>query len=311
MDAMRYELKYLLPVSLIPEISQFIRPHVQHDPYCAGRPGHCYTVRSLYFDSADLCFYFEKHDGVRVRRKLRVRTYNEPDPAAAVFIEIKRKFGRRGCKERVCLPLQNVGDVLQGAALCETVAEGPSGKNGNGNGSHPCLDPARVVRHQARAQRRRDRIVLAKVGQLMSAKKLRPAVLVAYEREAFIGQRDQRLRVTFDQNIRSLIDPSLAEIYHDRGLHQFESRNYVLELKFDNRMPRWMALLIRRLNLVARPYSKYCNGIDAWAQRVPQRDQDQQEEDRPPDTVESFLAKKQEKSPENDQRAREKLLGYG
>jgi len=237
-DAMRYELKYRLPVRTMAEIRQQIVPHVRFDPHCACRAGHHYTVRSIYFDSDDLCFYHEKYDGVRVRRKLRVRTYDEFDAESVAFIEIKRKFGRRGCKERLRLPLDLVATAL------------------NGNS-----------RREGLVQRRRDRIVLAKVSHLMALKKLRPVVLVTYEREAYIGQRDERLRVTFDRNIRSLIDPTLEQIHRERELQRFEDSFFVLELKFDNRMPGWMARLIRQLNLVAHPYSKYCHGIDTWSER--------------------------------------------
>ncbi|MFH1842598.1 MAG: polyphosphate polymerase domain-containing protein [bacterium] len=236
--AMRYELKYRLPIRVIAEIRDQIVPHVRFDPHCACRAGHHYTVRSIYFDSDDLCFYHEKHDGVRVRRKLRVRTYGEFAADSVAFIEIKRKFGRRGCKERLCLPLDLVATALNGGA-----------------------------RRDDLVQRRRDRIVLAKVGHLVALKKLRPVVLVTYEREAHIGRRDERLRVTFDRNIRSLIDPTLEQIHRERELQQFEDRNFVLELKYDDRMPGWMARLIRQLNLVANPYSKYCHGIDAWSER--------------------------------------------
>ena len=38
---------------------------------------------------------------VETRKKLRVRTYNTPERHSPVYLEIKRKFGRKGLKERL------------------------------------------------------------------------------------------------------------------------------------------------------------------------------------------------------------------
>lgn len=235
--AMRYELKYYLPLEVADDVRRFITPYVVHDPYCADLPGHRYTVRSIYLDTDDLRFYSEKLDSLNNRKKVRVRTYNEPDGDTEAFIEIKRKFGRLGSKDRLQLPWPKVDHALNGK------------------------DPAEVLsgRHF------RDRKTLEKIRFLMHVNELRPTVLVAYEREAFVGREDRRVRVTFDQNIRSLQHPTLDQIFAEQELRQFEDDHFILELKFDNVMPVWMSRLIRSHGLQAESYSKYCQGIDAWS----------------------------------------------
>jgi len=79
-----------------------------------------------------------------------------------------------------------------------------------------------------------------------------------------VGVENERWRVTLDHNLRSLHMPQLDDFFEEDGLQQFEERNFVLEMKFDQRMPRWMTTLVRRLNLRAQSYSKYVHGIDAW-----------------------------------------------
>jgi len=232
----RYELKYHIPRSMIPKIRELARPHVEHDVHCRDLPGKAYTVRSIYFDSKDLGFYFEKLDSVCVRKKLRVRTYNLPRDRAAAFLEIKRKIGRLGRKERLMLDLEKVNDALNGKDPQETLPD-------LGNGERQMLDRFRFN---------------------LKTSRLDPVVLVVYEREAFIGRTNDRWRMTLDQNIRSLINPSMDQIFEEEQLQAFEDRYFVLELKFDDFMPRWMTNLVSRLNLRPQAYSKYVKGIDAW-----------------------------------------------
>ena len=240
-EAQRYELKHRIPVSYMEAIREIVDPYVKHDEHCDSRPLNRYTVRSIYYDTQDLRFYFEKMASEKIRKKIRIRTYNLPEDKAPAFLEIKRKFNRLGAKERLCLPL----DVVDSAV--------------NGN------DPEEIVAGRPFTERR----MLDRFRFNLRVHSLRPVVLVAYEREAFIGRDNERVRVTLDQNIRSLSNPSLDQVFEDEILRQWETDYFVLELKFDDAMPRWMAHLIRRLNLRSHAYSKYCYGIDAW-RRIPQ-----------------------------------------
>ncbi len=235
-ETMRHELKFRLPVSAIEQIRPLINDHVAHDPHCADLPNHTYVVRSIYFDTDDLSFYHEKIDSVKTRRKLRVRTYNTPDNCDIAFVEIKRKFGRVGYKDRLLLPITMVDHALNGVPTEEVL-----GVDSNF----------------------RERSVLGKIRYLMNVKNLQPVVLVTYEREAFLGNLDPTNRVTFDQNIRSLLNPTMDQIFEEDSLIQFEDQEFVLELKFNRAMPRWMANLIRKMGLSSHSYSKYCTGIDA------------------------------------------------
>jgi len=235
-DGMRHELKFYLPIEMIDKIRPLIADHVRHDPYCANEPNNCYIVRSIYYDSDDLGFYHEKVDSVKTRRKLRVRTYNNHKTDSIAFVEIKRKFGRVGYKDRLMLPLDRV-DLAMNGVKPETVL--------GDDGSF------------------RDRSVLGKIRYLLNLKRLHPVVLVTYDREAFLGCRNETVRVTFDRNIRSLLNPTMEQMFDESSLVQFEDQRFVLELKFGDTMPEWMAILIRKLNLSSESYSKYCTGIDA------------------------------------------------
>lgn len=234
----RYELKYLLGVEAQETIRERIAPFTERDLHALDRPDFIYTVRSAYFDTDDLQYYYERQDGLKVRKKLRARVYNEANGTSPLFLEIKRKFNRRIFKERIAVPRASLDVVL------------------NGVDPHPerhLLDSSLPARHS-----------LGRFRYILTAAALHPVVLVAYEREAFVGRENHRVRVTFDMNLRSQMHPSLDGLCCEDDLRVFLSDHFVLELKFDVVMPEWMRRMVRQLGLSARPYSKYCFGIDAW-----------------------------------------------
>ncbi len=230
----RYEYKYRLPLTMVPELRRALVGCVAPDPFALNRPERRYTVRSIYFDSEDLVFYHEKADSVCVRKKLRIRGYERPADNAPIFFEIKRKHGRLGFKERLSLPASQLLPALAG-----------------GSGLEASLPFTK-------------RCVIQRFRYNVRANNLRPVVLVSYEREPMVGVDHPDSRVTFDLRLRSLIDPRLDQLFAERELRAFEDGHFILELKFDQRMPSWMARLVRDFDLRRQSYSKYCHGIDAW-----------------------------------------------
>src|SRR5699024_6341318 len=65
---------------------------------------------SVYYDTSRLRFYFEKIEGLKFRRKLRIRRYGETGEAAdensPVSVEIKQRVNRVTQKRRVILPYE-------------------------------------------------------------------------------------------------------------------------------------------------------------------------------------------------------------
>jgi hypothetical protein len=70
----RYEIKYLVDVAAVPQLCEDLTSRL--DPDEQGPAG--YGVWSLYYDTPGLRFYWEKIEGIRFRRKLRIRHYGEP-----------------------------------------------------------------------------------------------------------------------------------------------------------------------------------------------------------------------------------------
>lgn len=90
----RFELKYLVPREQLGALRADIAEQMSPDPH-GGTYG--YGVWSLYYDTSDYRFYWEKIDGIRFRRKLRISHYGDPGTvtgSSTVFLEVKQRVNR-------------------------------------------------------------------------------------------------------------------------------------------------------------------------------------------------------------------------
>ena len=99
-----------------------------------------------------------------------------------------------------------------------------------------------------------------------------PILHVRYFREPYVSDLESYGRVTFDRNL--CCRPTNGSIdldYDERDLLYYDdpisSHNYdspvLLEIKVEKQVPAWAIELIRKFNLMQRPYSKYCYGLDS------------------------------------------------
>lgn len=238
----RYELKYFIAEPEMDRVRALIAPFMESDPYSEGCAEGKYTVRSIYFDTPGLRFYYEKDAGTATRKKLRLRTYNLPCPESVAFFEIKRKYGTTILKERVGMPFRRAVALLR---------------------EHPAhrLDPESLSGLELSLAAR---ATLERFFFLEQVLRLRRTVLIVYDREAYVGIDNPRVRVTFDCDVRSTMHPDLEEIFEDKGLRHLTNRRQILEVKFNGAMPPWLRPVTRLLSRSNIPISKYCRGIDLW-----------------------------------------------
>lgn len=69
----RFELKYILPYQEVAKLKKEILEYAFFDPY--SKNDGKYYLSSLYYDTSDHKFYWEKVDGIKYRQKLRIRWY--------------------------------------------------------------------------------------------------------------------------------------------------------------------------------------------------------------------------------------------
>ena len=71
----RFELKYLASQRLAERLREELTARLDADLHSSAGS---YPVWSRYYDTEDLRFYWEKIEGIRFRRKLRIRHYGLP-----------------------------------------------------------------------------------------------------------------------------------------------------------------------------------------------------------------------------------------
>ena len=233
----RFELKYLLSWEAAEQLKQYLQRYLQPDAH--GDRNGTYVLSSLYYDTADQRFYWEKVEGIKFRRKLRIRHYEGQAALTAesqVFVEIKQRLDRVIQKRRVLLPYR---DAL---GLC----------------NH------RIIPHHAP----RDRAAIKEIHAMVWQYNLRPACITSYMRQAFVGSDyDIGLRVTFDTNIRYRAKD--LQLHSKKiGPFMLSPQRVIMEIKVNERVPYWITELVAEHNFALIRISKYCASLEAAA-RVP------------------------------------------
>lgn len=228
----RYEIKYLVPSENIPRLREELYRRLEVDAH-SDKGG--YGVWSTYYDTQGLRFYWEKIEGLKFRRKLRVRHYGDRFSVtddSIVHVEIKQRVSRVTQKRRIALPYR------QALALC---------------------DRHEMIEHHAS-----QRAFVDEVLELASLLQLRPTMMTGYQREAFVGHgADEGVRVTMDHRIRGRDrDFHFAADAENRLI--VPARFSVIEFKADERVPYWLTDLAANLDMPVIRVSKYCQGIEAY-----------------------------------------------
>ena len=228
----RFELKYLVDLKQAEQIKSVLMHYMTRDTN--GSSSGRYTISSLYYDSPSHKCYWEKENGLKFRRKLRIRHYVNDQmlvDETPVFLEIKQRVDRVTQKRRIRLPYK---DAL---LLC---------------------NDRQIPEHYPS-----DRAVISEIYVFVWQNNLAPACIVSYDRQAFIGTvYDAGLRVTFDTNITYQVHPLRLHESHN-NLPLMSPDNVILEIKVNERIPYWLTEVIAAHNLQLYRISKYCCSMDA------------------------------------------------
>ena len=227
----RHELKFLFPTAAKGDFLQGLDFGLAPDSN-AGDTG-AYRVSSLYYDTPRLDAVYEKIDGILRRKKFRLRYYGTPEPQpAAAFFEIKHRYGNKISKERVRLTPEMTQRLLaEQADLCE-------------------------LRQMADTSP-----VAGRILKFHAETPLQPVVIVSYLREAWVGSEDPSLRVTWDHELTAHPPDDYLSPGSSSGVQFLPSDQVVLEVKFDELLPRWLQQRLIHHGLRPIRYSKYLEAV--------------------------------------------------
>ncbi|MFQ5464395.1 MAG: polyphosphate polymerase domain-containing protein [Thermodesulfobacteriota bacterium] len=230
----RFEFKYILPTKRKEELERELRYFMALDPYVSARRRQKYFVRSLYFDDDVLTNYYEKTDGVMVRRKYRIRTYTDDRTEECVFfLEVKGRYNALVYKHRTPIARSFV-DRLEHSHR-EFV-----------EGLIDIVDQSEVIQ-----------------GFLFDCfrMRLRPTALVDYERRPYVSRYAPDFRITFDDALESTYTKTLFSGPVDRR-RIFLPGYSIVEVKFGRHIPSWFHRLIQSYELRRVSVSKYCRSME-------------------------------------------------
>ncbi len=229
----RYELKYVLPAADVERIVEDLKTMTEPDTH-GGLNG--YRLLSLYYDSPALDCFWAKIEGLKYRRKLRLRIYPGPelegglDHVTEGMVEIKQRMNRTVQKRRLKLPLEEAEQLCAG------------------------IMPERELDDM-------DRQVASEVQYMVRAMHLQPTCITAYRRQAFVGGLyDAGLRITFDTHVGYRVHGLKVNL--DANNHLFLSPDWsIMEVKVNDAIPDWVTSLLARHGCQMRRVSKYCAGV--------------------------------------------------
>ena len=216
----RREYKHLINAGERLVLEQRLSALMHRDSNCNGNKP-TYHIRSLYFENDANKILQEKLSGLALRDKYRIRYYNL-DPTY-IRLEKKSKRGAYGNKSGCLLTQKQCAQILAGDIGWMQSADNP---------------------------------LLRDTYLALTLYRLKPAVVVDYMREAFVLPMGN-VRITLDSNLRSSI---MTDGFFSKGLPTLSILQpglTVLEVKYDEYLPDFIAQAIQIGNRKDQAISKY------------------------------------------------------
>jgi SPX domain protein involved in polyphosphate accumulation len=227
----RYEFKYLLRAPQAAQVQSELSHFMTADEHASQALDDQYFVRSLYFENAACDHFYEKIDGIKTRRKYRLRTYgNGDDVRQPVYLEEKGRHNERTYKQRVEINRDHLELFLEPGRCHDLLAE------------------------------YRDLGLIQSFVFDCARRRLSPTIIVDYERKAFTSQFDVNFRVTFDRELRISATSRLFPPPH-AVFRQCVPGWTIMEIKFLRRQPAWFHRILQAHGLHRISFSKFVQGM--------------------------------------------------
>ena len=229
----RYEFKYLLTSKEREVIEDEISHFMTFDGHAHEALENSYFVRSLYFENADGSNYYEKIDGVGVRRKFRIRTYERQySEGLPIYLELKGRKNERTYKLRTKIEEEHI-QLFTNPQAHDTLIKEFDG--------HPLIEQFVYESHRKRVE---------------------PKVLVDYIRRPYTSDFDLNFRVTFDNRLSAAAANQLF-VKGNQNWRNCLPGYTIIEIKFHRKIPAWFHRILQVNDMRRLSISKFCKGMEA------------------------------------------------
>ena len=217
----RHEFKYVLDYSSYFSMCSKLSKLLKKDTH--GDNGK-YKVRSLYFDSINNIDYNTKMSGDFDRKKIRLRIYDSKDMKAKLEMKIKKDDYMR--KISLIISKEDAYKLIN-------------------------LDYSVLLKYFSYDS-------ASIIYKTMILGSYRPVSMVEYERVAFLYER-YNTRITFDMNIKS--SECNFDLFDKNPVYQdIISNKIILEVKYNEKLMKFIKDILVPYNLNRVAVSKYCMG---------------------------------------------------
>lgn len=215
----RHELKYIISSAYCHILRSRLKAAMKPDPH--GENG-VYRITSLYFDDIFHTAYNDKLLGLDVRKKYRIRYYNLSP--SVIRLEVKEKKGEMVSKRSIPLTYEEYKGFIRG--------------------DRDFLRKDKYIGTAAEEYYISDNLTA-----------LSPAVLVDYQREAYICPAGN-VRITFDSKLKTSLNADGLRGKED-FINVFNKGEIILEVKYDSFIPSYIQELLSGVPLARESVSKF------------------------------------------------------
>ena len=230
----RYEFKFLLDRKRANLIEKECRFFMKYDENINKKFDNRYFVRSLYFDNIFSSNFYEKVDGMKSRKKYRLRTYSKKENLnKPIFLEIKGRSNQRTYKNRTKINFNDLHIFFD---------------------KNKYLDLLKIYG--------KENLVINSFLFDSYKKNIFPRVLIDYRRRPYVNKNGLNFRLTFDSQIMSSKTNMLFDKNNSLSWEECRAGYTVLEVKFERSITPWFHRIIQNYDLERLSISKFVMGIE-------------------------------------------------
>ena len=179
------------------------------------------TILNIYYDTPAFELIRKSLERPVYKEKLRLRCYGTPNPESPAFVELKKKYEGIVYKRRECMTYEEATAFIL---------------------SPDFPNPTQVEKEISYFVKAHSPIL--------------PAMMIACERIAMVGNDDPELRITFDRNIR--YRKSDLELTHGSfGTPIIDDNSVLMEVKIKDALSAELAYVFSVLRIFPVSFSKY------------------------------------------------------